>query len=233
MTSERDALVQRGLPLVEIIARRVHRRLGGRSDLDELRSVCRSALVEIVAAYDPARSPLEAYVARRLMWACYDAVRASRPGLAAARAAALSASQRYGEELRRAEPEGDRLEDAPTEEQAQAKLAKLLEGHAAAMAIALVRAQNDVERAVDPGEGPEERVARAEIEGGLREEVSQLPDRERALVERHYYRDERFEAIADDLGISKAWASRLHAAAISELARRMRVRFGASAAVGT
>ena len=52
--------------------------------------------------------------------------------------------------------------------------------------------------------------------------VRDLPDRERALIDRHYFGGEPFDEIAKDIGISKSWASRLHAQAIQKLAAALR-----------
>jgi RNA polymerase sigma factor for flagellar operon FliA len=233
MTPEQQRLVQRGLPLVDLIARRVARRIGGRVELDELVAIGRAALVEIVGEFEPDKGSFEAFASRRLTWATYDALRANKRGLLRARARALAASQQYSEALRDAEPPRPAsLDDVPTEEQSQVKLAALLEGHAAAMALALTSAHNDVDRAPDSTANPEESFARAEIADSLRRAVRELPERERALVERHYYGDERFDHIALDLGISKAWASRLHAAAIEILAKHLRAALGLKRAAG-
>jgi RNA polymerase sigma factor FliA len=233
MTPEQQRLVQRGLPLVELIARRVARRIGGRVELEELTAIGRAALVEIVSEFQQEKGVFEAFASRRLTWATYDALRANKRGLIRARARALAASQQYADALRDAEPPRPAsLDELPTEEQSQLKLATLLEGHAAAMAIALTSAHNDVDRAADSTASPEESFARAEIADNVRRAVRELPERERALVERHYYGDERFDHIASDLGISKAWASRLHAGAIQLLAKQLRVALGLKRAAG-
>ena len=52
--------------------------------------------------------------------------------------------------------------------------------------------------------------------------IAQLPDNEAQLVRRHYIDGESFEQVADELGLSKSWASRLHARAISRLSKRLR-----------
>jgi RNA polymerase sigma factor for flagellar operon FliA len=233
MTPEQQRLVQRGLPLVELIARRVARRVGARIELEELLAIGRVALVEIVAEFESQKGGFELFAGRRLTWAIYDSIRTNKRGLLRARARALAASQQYAESLRDTEPpRAASLDDVPTEEESQAKLANLLEGHAAAMALALTSAHNDVDRATDSTANPEESFARAEIADSLRRAVRELPERERTLVERHYYGEERFDRIATDLGISKAWASRLHATAIDLLAKHIRAALGLKRAAG-
>jgi RNA polymerase sigma factor for flagellar operon FliA len=79
---------------------------------------------------------------------------------------------------------------------------------------------------------PEQALLRAARADALREAVVQLPTEQRALVERHYFGDEPFDRIAEDLGISKSWASRLHAQAIGVLAATLRGPDAAGAARG-
>ncbi len=136
-------------------------------------------------------------------------------GRVAARSRALSASERFAEgfaaELAEAGP------PAPTDEAHDARLNSLLAGHAAALAVGLIASLPTMERAPDPEKSPEERVAERQFNEQMRAAVAKLPDRERTLVERHYFGEEPFESIAKELGISKSWASRLHAQAMRRL----------------
>lgn len=69
---------------------------------------------------------------------------------------------------------------------------------------------------------PEHDLQRQRSGRALRTALELLPPRQRALVERHYFGEERFDHIAASLGISKSWASRLHGQAMEALARLMR-----------
>ena len=88
--------------------------------------------------------------------------------------------------------------------------------------VGLVKHSSGAERPEAEAQSPEDEAARSELAAQVRMRVSALPERERALVERHYFGDEPFDRIAQDLGISKSWASRLHERAISQLARDLR-----------
>jgi len=68
----------------------------------------------------------------------------------------------------------------------------------------------------------EEDAERSELCGLLHRAIDGLAARERALILAHYFRGEPLERAGSDLGISKSWASRLHAQAISHLRRSMR-----------
>ena len=147
------------------------------------------------------------YATSRVRWAILDVLRHdSHARSTAARATALLASDR----LARAHAESPRPTSPTTLEQDQTALARLLEGHAAALAMGLLVAPPDALTI----ETPEEQVQRAELAHVVKCVIGALPGRERALLERHYYGGEAFDAIAEDLGLSKSWASRLHARAI-------------------
>jgi RNA polymerase sigma factor for flagellar operon FliA len=213
--SEAERLLIEALPLLDVVARRMERRLGGLMPLDELLSMGRLALLDIVDAYDPERARFAPYCAQRLKWALIDAVRKDTHGRVSARARSLSASERFGTgyaaELKEAGPA------EPTDEANEARLKSLLAGHAAALAVGLVASLPNLERTPHPEKSPEDRAAERQLSEQMRAQVAKLPDRERTLVERHYFGDEPFDAIAKDLGISKSWASRLHAQAMRRL----------------
>jgi RNA polymerase sigma factor for flagellar operon FliA len=69
---------------------------------------------------------------------------------------------------------------------------------------------------------PEETVGTAELLAIVRDAIGDLPEQEAELVRRHYLEGERFDHVAQDLGLSKSWASRLHTRAIGRLSKRLR-----------
>jgi RNA polymerase sigma factor for flagellar operon FliA len=52
--------------------------------------------------------------------------------------------------------------------------------------------------------------------------MDDLPTAESELVRRHYLNGERFDHVAEELGLSKSWASRLHTRALGRLAKRLK-----------
>ncbi|MBI4702874.1 MAG: sigma-70 family RNA polymerase sigma factor [Deltaproteobacteria bacterium] len=219
-TSE-EQLVRDGLPLLRHEARRLWLRLGRKVELEELVGMGQAALVDLVRRYDGRRSTLGAYATERLRWALLDGVRRDTHGRAAAgRARALAASARLGRATAR-EPASD--EAPPSEQEHRQRLRELLDGHAAALAFGLVAGGGDAEPAADSCADPEQLSERLASARTLRRAVTELVDgRQRALIERHYFGEERFDDIASDLGISKSRASRLHAEAIGRLAGTLR-----------
>ena len=207
-------LLQQALPVVQQVARRIARRLGGCVPLDDLVGIGNLALLDLVRSYDANRASFAAYVSSKLQWVILDAVRRETHGrVASARARALVSAQRF------VDAEGNRIDPSQptTMEEDQASLSSLLRGQAAALAMGLVAC-----RLSTGANDPEEEVSHAELAALLRDTVDRLPEPKRTLVERHYYGGEPFDLIARDLGISKSWASRLHADALNDVARGAR-----------
>ncbi len=219
--AEAERRVRDGRALLELVARRVSRGLAGQVRFDDLIALGWPALYAAAREWDPARAKFATFAAMKIRWAIIDGVRRETHGRAVkGRALALAASERFGVDAlptTEAPPE-----DPIPDEAAQAELRALLEGHAAALAFGLVAAVGDMADIVDGAETPEDQASRVQFVGAVRREVAALPDRERALVERHYYEGEAFDSIARELGISKSWASRLHAQAMRRLAEAFR-----------
>jgi len=192
-----------------VVARRLARKFGGHVSVDDLRSLGNSALPEIVDTWDPSRGTFEAYASQRLTWAMRDGVRRETHGRsAAARARALLASDRVSRAYA-----ADADEPGTTAEAHVGALDQLLRAHAGAMALAFMTADPEAEEVEDP----EQRLVTLERRRVVRAAIAALGERERALIERHYFGGEQFDAIAADLGVTKSWASRLHARALAAL----------------
>jgi RNA polymerase sigma factor for flagellar operon FliA len=97
---------------------------------------------------------------------------------------------------------------------------------AAALAVGLIAPSaegEDGERVqVSTADSPEDAVARAELLAHVRAMIDSLPAEEAELVKRHYLEGERFDQVAQSLGLSKSWASRLHTRAMQRLSKRLR-----------
>jgi RNA polymerase sigma factor for flagellar operon FliA len=213
----------KALPLIDPIARRLRRQLGPAVDLDDLRSIGHLAVMDLVRRYDPERAPFEPYMRTRLRWAILDGVRRQTHGrVLAARARALSTSDRLSAD---AAPDSQTGGMPPSEGSFKQRLVRILRDHAAVIGVKLI-ADHHGESAVTPSSANPERATlhRSALET-VREVVASLEDeRQRQIVERHYFGGEPFAAIAASLGLSKAWVSRLHAQAIGVIEKRLRAR---------
>jgi RNA polymerase sigma factor for flagellar operon FliA len=66
---------------------------------------------------------------------------------------------------------------------------------------------------------PRETIDTERMGAKIRAAIAELPERERALVTKHYFEGKNLLEAGEELGISKSWASRLHAQAVDRLRR--------------
>ncbi len=213
--AEIESLVQQGLVIVAPLARKVAQHVRRLSDVDELASVGRTALFDAARSHDATLSPFLPYATNKMRWAMIDSVRRVRGRSEAARATALAALQRVAEAP--SDAASDKLD---SEEAYRAALKKRLAADAAALFVGLV--STPVEASTEPDESPDVLLMRRRAANALRDAMGRLPERHREIVERHYFGGERFDHIAESMGVSKSWLSRLHAQAIELLGEALR-----------
>jgi RNA polymerase sigma factor FliA len=217
---------QAQLELVDIIARQVARTLGSVVELDDLRSFGREGLLDAARKFDSERGvPFRAYANFRVRGAIIDGVRslAQLPRRAYERLNGMSAALRVSEGM------ADDTFAVPTNAtraQADQALGDHLAAMAAAITVGLIAPTSIGEQGelvqVSTADSPEEAVARAQLLALVQEAISALPEEEAVLVRRHYLEGERFDHVAQSLGLSKSWASRLHTRALQRLSKRLR-----------
>ena len=227
--SEELSRFESALDLVDAIARRIARELGGVAELDELLSFGREGLLDAARKFDASRGvPFRGYASFRVRGAILDGVRASArlPRRVHERLRGLEAAGRVSEGA---------LEDAfqppapgATPEDAGRALADHLAAMATAVAMGLLASTAHGEEGehvpVASNASPEEAVAREELLAVVRRGIAELPHEESELVRRHYLEGERFDHVAQELGLSKSWASRLHTRALKRLTERLKPR---------
>jgi RNA polymerase sigma factor FliA len=213
-----EQLVQEALPILDAVARRLAERVGVARD--DLRSIGHFALTDIIRAYRPERGELRPYLYQRLRWAIIDGLRReTHHRRTAARASALLSSSHLAAAA--APAAGDHM--PPSSRGHRARLADALREHAVVMGIKLVLSDGQEMAATASSTNPERLTQRRALIEAVREAIASLEDpRQRALLERHYFGGEELQRVAQSLGITKSWASRLHAGAIAILARRLR-----------
>lgn len=217
------ARVREGLELVDMLARQLRRQFGPYVQVDDLASQGREALLAAARSFDPDRAvPFRRWANLRIRGAMIDGVRQSG-----------NLPRRVYRKLRMLQA-ADRVHENAAEEQAAAPVTSDVEADAkisdqlgtAAMAMALgflsMGSGEALDRAQDTKLSPEEEVAHAELLARIRAAIAERPEAERRLLERHYFEDVAFEETARELGLSKSWASRLHARAIDEVARTLK-----------
>jgi RNA polymerase sigma factor FliA len=215
------------LELVPKIAGQVMRSLRGAMEPEDLVSFGQTGLLEAARRFDPTRGvPFRAYASIRIRGSMIDGVRAQSaiPRSAFQRLRGLQAMHRVAEAVTEdayAPGTGDL-----TPQQADQLIADHLANMATAMAIGMIARPVHGEEgevvAVSPQESPEDSAGNAELRAIVLASIDELPPQEAELVRRHYIDGERFEQVAQDLGLSKSWASRLHSRAIARLSKRLR-----------
>ncbi|MBX3250625.1 MAG: sigma-70 family RNA polymerase sigma factor [Myxococcales bacterium] len=210
MERDRD-FIEEYRPLVQSIATKLRTRYDLKQEVDDLMAEGFRGLIEARDRYDPSRGvQFNTFAYYRIRGAIIDGVRksayVSRRAYAQLRAteAALAIGEAVGEE-RAADPEA-RTDLARTTEALHETLAKL----SASFVLAAVGQDEEPET-------PEETILLEEAKDRVRDAVKGLPDRELALVQGFYFEGRRFDEVADGLGISKSWASRLHTKALERI----------------
>ncbi len=219
---ETVARIHEGMQIVDLLAHQLKRQLGS-YDLDDLKSAGHEGLVSAARSFDPSLGvPFRRWANLRVRGAMIDAVR-SHGGI----------PRRVYNRLRAIEA-GDRVADAAAEEDAQKpttseveadqRLTGYLAGIATAMAVGLLNESTgpEPEDVRDATLTAEEQLAQAQLVRLVREAVEKQPEAERHLLTRHYFDGITFDEAAKELGLSKSWASRLHARAIEGVTRELK-----------
>jgi RNA polymerase sigma factor for flagellar operon FliA len=217
------ARLKEGLDLVDMLARQIRRQFGPYVQVDDLASQGREALLAAARSFDPERAvPFRRWANLRIRGAMIDAVRSNGnlPRRVYRKLRAVQAADRVHENA--AEEQG--AAPVTSDSDADAKLTDQLGTAAMAMAINFLTMKSGeaLERAEDTNDNPEQAVARAELLARIRAAIAERPEAERKLLEQHYFEDIQFDETARELGLSKSWASRLHARAIEGVAKSLK-----------
>ena len=229
-TKESPEVVERfssALPLVDIVARQILRTLAGAAELDELLSFGREGLWDAARKFDDSRGvPFRGYANFRVRGAIIDGVRSSARlsrrtherlnGLAAA----SRVSEGAQEDL--AAPRAPGSGPAEAEQALGDHLAAMATAMAAGLIAPTAHGEAGERTLVDTSADPEAAYAQAQLLTVIREALADLPHEEAELVRRHYLEGARFDHVAEELGLSKSWASRLHTRALTRLSKRLR-----------
>jgi RNA polymerase sigma factor for flagellar operon FliA len=215
------------LELVEILARQIIRSLGSAAELDDLLSFGREGLLDAARRYDGSRGvPFRGYANFRVRGAIIDGVRSSARlsrrtherlnGLQAA----ARVSEGAVEDLNAPRPPG--ASSAHAEQALGDHLAAMATAMAAGFLAPTAHGEDGERTPVATSDDPEEAFGRAELLNVIRQALAELPSEEAELVRRHYLEGDRFDHVAEELGLSKSWASRLHTRALTRLSKKLR-----------
>lgn len=216
----RGELLERHLPLVRILARRLGQRIGGVVELDDLMSAGTIGLVQALESFDLNRpNSFATYASRRIHGAMLDELR---------RRDWVPRSVRC--KARKLQQAGGKIESilgrAPAPEEMAAMLQIDLPTYwswratvdgAVQVSFEDPATPEDGEVEVPEGEDPLDLLAREEQVGLLASAIAGLPERERRVLALYYYEDLNLREIASILRLTESRISQIRTAALTRL----------------
>lgn len=230
---ERERLILEHLPLVSMLARRIHERLPPNVSIDDLISVGTIGLIAAIDSFDPSLGvQVKTFADYKIRGAILDSIRSldwvSRKRRDKARqveTAILSAQRK--------------LNRTPTDEEIAAELNMTLEQYHERLlqvqglnlqsleqvpgpdgSTALINMIPDDEESL-----PSHAVERAELEKVLAEGVGEVPELERTVLSLYFEQDLTMREIAEILGITLSRVSHLKSQAVLRLRVHMQSRW--------
>lgn len=200
----------------------LHKRVGRYIELEELIALANAGLAEAAASYEHGRNTaFSTWAWYRIQGSMMDGLRKATnlPRRVWANLTALRATNEYLENLGERET-GAAQRGAKPKQKADA-LAAVKDALSAirtmyVTSLETLQEEQDFDKAEDAPPAVE-RIHTDRVARRLRKALRGLPDKERELVTKHYYEGKNLLEAGAELGISKSWASRLHAQAVDKL----------------
>jgi RNA polymerase sigma factor for flagellar operon FliA len=207
------------LALVRKVASRLRRQLPGHFELDDLVAYGTEGLIQAAERYDDrSGTPFPHYAYYRIRGAMLDGVR--RMGLKRSQVERWKAEERVTAYLANlADREAGAPPAAPTVEDDLRAVLAALQGAAICHVVSLDAAEAEV---ADSQGAADEHLLLGETRARVKAALAALPERERAFVHKLYYEGKSLTEAGAEVGVSKSWASRLHARAIDLLRAELR-----------
>jgi RNA polymerase sigma factor FliA len=214
-----EDLIEKYTPLIRSLAYQIRQRLRVNLEIDELMQEGRIGLIEAAERFDSKLGvSFKTFAYYRVKGAMYDSLRKMDVITRRKNANLMfdaAATEFLADEALRGSAEARRttLKDDIDE------VAGLIGG----LVPIYMLASDSIDQLEQDKKGrpQDEQVALKQEKAELKKALGQLPPKERQLLEFHYYEDLTLEQAASKLGLSKSWASRLHAKAISKLQSAM------------
>jgi RNA polymerase sigma factor for flagellar operon FliA len=219
--SEANQLVVQHLSLVQALARKVKKSVGGSIELDDLVAYGSKGLVEAAERFDARQGvAFSTFAYYRIRGAMYDGLRTmgwySRADYARYRAEERANEYMRAEADREAAGRAERPGGASRTDAAQTleSVGEILSGIATVHITSLEAASTVADESLP---APDAAVDSGRMSNRVREAVAALPAKEKQLLELYYFADKTLEEAGAALGLSKSWACRLHARAVDLL----------------
>jgi RNA polymerase sigma factor for flagellar operon FliA len=226
MAASGDQLVEQHLHLVHSLADKMRHWLGRTMEPGDLVGYGTQGLIEAAKKFDPRQgTAFRTFAHYRIRGAIFDGMRRmgwySRVDYARFRAEERANEYMAAASAREAADKAARSAGQGKPEDKSEDKSKLLEdiaeilGGVAAVHITSIEAARDAPD--DRFQAPDEAALEAEGRERVRAALAKLPEKERRLMELYYFADMKLEDAGKKLGLSKSWASRLHARAVNHL----------------
>jgi RNA polymerase sigma factor for flagellar operon FliA len=218
---ERASLVERHLDIARKAAALIYPRVRDHVELDELVALGNAGLAEAAARYDPDRgASFSTFAWYRVQGSIVDGLRkaSNLPRRTWAKLIALRAAGEFLEH--RGERDAGAIQRGAKPAEGANALAQIKEQLSAIRTMYVLSLDALREQGIDQPDTralPDERLDTGRLAARLRAAIDALPERERALVTKHYFEGKNLLEAGAELGISKSWASRLHAQAVERL----------------
>ena len=225
----RNRLVVENVGLVKALALRLAQRVPAQVEVNELIGAGMIGLIDAAGRYQPALGvPFDAFARRRVHGAMLDSLRdldwAPR-SVRRMRRDVDATINRLRHELAR-EPESPEI--AAALKVPESEYEKMLD-QIRAVDIGAIRqldagsADSPVmDVAIDPGEGQQVQLERAELKEHLARAISELPKRERQILSLYYHKELTLAEIGQVIGVGESRVSQLRTQAIARLRGRLR-----------
>jgi len=220
ISAEKDRLVEECQGLVRHLAQQVRKRIPSWIEMEDLIGYGQVGLMQAARDFDPGRgNKFSTFAFYRIRGAIYEGVNK----LMWFRAARTPESK-YGSMA------DDLLETTCADQGADTKgdlaaEASWLGRMTASLAMIYLVSAGSEGKPLDlvdtKSEAPWTGLSDNESKGKLAEALEQLPPDAAALLRAVYYEDRTLQEAASRLGISKSWASRMHAKALEQLAQKL------------
>jgi RNA polymerase sigma factor for flagellar operon FliA len=218
----KEELVEKYTPLVRSIAAQLKSRLGVNLEFDDLMSNGRLGLLEAAERFDYKLGvSFKTFAYYRIRGAMYDGLRKMEvitrrkdPRIKFEEAA----NQLIGSELTRGSTEARKPTLKDDIEEVRGLISSLVPIYFLATdALDQIQQPEKISNI-------EEQASLTQEKEVLKEALGKLSQNEKTLIELYYYQDLTLEEAASKLGLSKSWASRLHARALVKLKGSFRSR---------
>lgn len=225
-TASRDHLIVHYSPLVKFVAGRIGAGLPSSVDVGDLVSSGVFGLIDAVERFEPSRGvKFETFAAPRIRGAIYDGLRQLDWVPRSVRSRARDVERAF------AELEAQQGE-APTDEQLAAHLHITTDELSRWLASIAATTVGPLDRAIDTGhepaaidnkgfDSPAAVFEDRELRDMMREEIKQLPERERLVLSLYYDEGLTLNEIGQVLGVTESRVSQIHTKSVIHLRARM------------